>query len=133
MQDSRFNGDTLEDLNVFMAGRQQGAKHWLEFYPFRNRILAGLQEADGAVTMVDVGGGLGHGLSELKEKIPEIKGRLVLQDLPKTIAQAASNSNGSFELMPHSFWEEQPVKGKQRCDSLYTLSNRHLQILIAII
>lgn len=35
--------------------------HWAdpEFYPVKERLLSGLREDDGAVVMVDVGGGIG--------------------------------------------------------------------------
>lgn len=102
--------DTLTDCNLFMKGRREGAASWLEFYPFADHILAEADTKPDAVTVVDVGGGLGHGLTELKEKFPEMKGRLILQDLPKTIEHAGSGE-GIFEPMAHDFFTPQPVQG----------------------
>ena len=106
--------DTLQDLNLFMQGRRQAMPSWLDFYPFKEQILAGFdQENPDSVVVVDVGGGLGHGLIELREKFPDLSGRLILQDLPKTVQQAG-DSKGAFEPLPHSFFEPQPIHGKSQ-------------------
>lgn len=103
--------DTLKDCNLFMKGRRDGSTSWLEFYPFSERILADAEHDARAVTVVDVGGGLGHGLLEIKDKYPDMKGRLVLQDLPNTIEQAG-DGQGVFEPTAHDFFTPQPVKGE---------------------
>lgn len=104
------HADTLKDLNIFMEGRRQETASWLDFYPFQERILDGSDGDAHSVTVVDVGGGLGHGLVELQARFPNIRGRLILQDLPKTVQQAG-DPKGVFEAMPHSFYDPQPVKG----------------------
>ncbi|KAI4177499.1 MAG: hypothetical protein LQ343_000480 [Gyalolechia ehrenbergii] len=104
--------ETLKDCNLFMQGRREGSVSWLEFYPFAEKILAEADTGNKAVLVVDVGGGLGHGLMELKEKFPTIEGRLVLQDLPKTVQQAG-NGAGIFEPMAHDFFSPQPLKGSK--------------------
>ena len=107
------HADTLKDLNVFMEGRRYGSANWLEFYPFKERILDDLDNHPDRVTLVDVGGGLGQGLVELRERFPDLQGRLILQDLPKTIQQAG-DSKGVFEAMAHNFYSPQPIKGMAR-------------------
>lgn len=102
--------DTLTDCNLFMKGRREGGVSWLEFYPFADNVLTGADTNPDAVTVVDVGGGLGHGLTELKDKFPELKGRLILQDLPKTI-EHAGDGGGIFEPTAHDFFTPQPVQG----------------------
>ncbi|KAL8860048.1 MAG: hypothetical protein Q9178_003597 [Gyalolechia marmorata] len=107
--DARFS-DSLQDCNKFMKGRRDGSVSWLDFYPFAEVILA-KEDADAeTVLVVDVGGGLGHGLVEIKNKFPGSKGRLILQDHPKTIDQAG-NGVGVFEPMAHDFFTPQPVQG----------------------
>lgn len=62
--------------------------------------------------LVDIGGSVGHELSEFRRKWPDAPGRPVLQDLPEVIAQAKTMSlHSSIELMGHDFFTEQPVKG----------------------
>ncbi|KAL8651729.1 MAG: hypothetical protein Q9226_004580 [Calogaya cf. arnoldii] len=102
--------DSLKDCNAFMKGRRAGSVSWLDFYPFAENILAGAAENPEAVLVVDVGGGLGHGLVEINEKFPQPKGRLILQDHPKTIEQAGLGA-GVFEPMAHDFFTSQPVQG----------------------
>ncbi|KAL8942614.1 MAG: hypothetical protein Q9211_001312 [Gyalolechia sp. 1 TL-2023] len=104
--------ETLKDCNLFMQGRREGSVSWLEFYPFADNIMAESDAGSQAVLVVDVGGGLGHGLIELKQKFPSIEGRLVLQDLPKTVQQAG-NGAGIFEPMAHDFFSPQPLKGSK--------------------
>lgn len=104
------HADTLKDINLFMEGRRQGTASWLDFYPFQERILDDSDHDAHSVTLVDVGGGLGHGLVELRARLPNIHGRLILQDLPKTVQQAG-DPKGVFEAMPHSFYDPQPIKG----------------------
>ena len=105
------NASVLKDFNLFMKGRREasGISSWLDFYPFRDRIISGSEESSQAVLMVDVGGGLGHGLQELRAKFPDLSGRLILQDLPKTIEQA-EHIEGVFEPMAHDFLTPQPIQ-----------------------
>ncbi|KAL8777972.1 MAG: hypothetical protein Q9213_007624 [Squamulea squamosa] len=101
--------DSLQDCNKFMKGRREGSVSWLEFYPFAENTLAKTAVSADTVLVVDVGGGLGHGLVEIKEKYPEATGRLILQDHPKTIDQAG-NGAGVFEPMAHDFFTPQPIQ-----------------------
>ncbi|KAL8820373.1 MAG: hypothetical protein Q9223_001395 [Gallowayella weberi] len=102
--------DSLQDCNLFMKGRRQGSLSWLDFYPFAEKVLGGVSTDAESVLVVDVGGGLGHGLVEIKERFPQSQGRLILQDLSKTIEQAG-NGKGIFEPMAHDFFTPQPVQG----------------------
>lgn len=107
--DPKFS-DLLENCNTFMKGRREGSISWLDFYPFAENVLADAAADPEAVLVVDVGGGLGHGLVEINEKFSQRKGRLILQDHPKTIEQAGIGA-GIFEPMAHDFFKSQPVQG----------------------
>ncbi|KAL8670613.1 MAG: hypothetical protein Q9168_004862 [Polycauliona sp. 1 TL-2023] len=102
--------ESLKDCNAFMKGRREGSASWLQFYPFAENIMADAASEPEAVLVVDVGGGLGHGLVEIQEKFPACKGRLLLQDLPKTVEQAETNG-GIFEPMAHDIFASQPIQG----------------------
>ena len=95
-----------------MAGYHQGRPSWMDdgFYPIEGRILPELKDDPDAVTIVDVGGSIGHDLRELKEKMPKIPGRFILQDLSHVIEQAMDLPTG-IEATVHDFWTPQPVKG----------------------
>lgn len=81
-------------------------------YPFSEPIDGLRTDAD-AVTLVDVGGGFGQSIKKIHAKYPGIKGRFILQDLPKTISiiDTAQAKKDGFEPTAHDFFNEQPVKG----------------------
>lgn len=81
------------------------------FYPVKERLESGTKEAKNEVFLVDVGGGIGHDLQELKKKHPDLSGRLILQDQPNVIDQIGQSLDG-IELTVHDFFTSQPVKGK---------------------
>jgi hypothetical protein len=62
------------------------------------------------VLVVDIGGGAGHDLLGFKERHPELKGRLVLEELPYMIDRVVGKLDG-VELVGHDFYDPQPVKG----------------------
>ena len=99
----------LEAFNHYMGGYRKGKASWMDpgFYPIQD-LDHDLGPQD--VLLVDIGGGLGHYLEELRAKRPELQGRLVLQERPEVIQQV-KDSNKVFELMEHDFFTEQPVKG----------------------
>ena len=84
---------------------------------FTDFFLADRQLADGfhqsgedAVMFVDVGGGRGHETLELRNKFPNLPGRMIVQDRPEII-RGIINKEG-MEVMEHDFFKLQPVKGK---------------------
>lgn len=81
------------------------------FYPVMERLVEGAGIEDQDVLLVDMGGSIGHDLSEFRRKWPDAPGRLVLQDLPQVI-QGAKGLHSSIEPMAHDFFREQPIKGK---------------------
>ena len=81
------------------------------FYPVKERLGQATKDVDkNAVFLVDIGGGLGHDLEELKVKHPDIQGPLVLQDQPEVIAQIDKAKDG-IEFTAHDFFTSQPIKG----------------------
>ena len=99
-----------------MSGYRQGKRSWMDegFYPVMERLgHHTINDDKNAVFLVDVGGGLGHDLEELRFKCPGITGRLVLQDQPEVIGQINKVTAG-IELTAHDFFTPQPVKGTLR-------------------
>ncbi|MCJ1385013.1 hypothetical protein MMC17_008131 [Xylographa soralifera] len=95
-----------------MAGYHQGRPSWMDpgFYPVKDRLLKGIMVDEHAVTIVDVGGGMGHDLEELKKKQPHLSGRFILQDLPQIVEQIVQPLEG-IEVTSHDFYTKQPVIG----------------------
>ena len=93
-----------------MTGQRDGRVGWLDFFPFKERIARDFKESDGAVMLVDVGGGRGHEVEAIKKKYPSLPGRFVLQDMPATTEQALPVPG--IEAVVHDFFTEQPIKGQ---------------------
>lgn len=92
-----------------MAVQASGKTSWADegAYPVKERL--GDAEED-EVLVVDLGGGSGHDLLGFKARHPDVKGRLVLEELPYMINQLAGKVDG-IELVEHDFNTPQPIKG----------------------
>jgi hypothetical protein len=77
-------------------------------YPVKERLGSAKEDE---VLVVDIGGGAGHDLLGFKENHPEVKGRLVLEELPYVIGQVDKGKLDGVELVEHDFYTPQPIKG----------------------
>ncbi|OJJ43620.1 hypothetical protein ASPZODRAFT_169288 [Penicilliopsis zonata CBS 506.65] len=95
-----------------MSAYRQGRPSWMDigFYPVKERLLGESKFGSDDILLVDVGGSLGHDLSEFRQKWPQVPGRLILQDLP-AVTEGAKGLDTTIEVMAHDFFTEQPVKG----------------------
>lgn len=101
-------------FNNHMSAYHQGRPSWMDvgFYPVP-KLIEGADHGEDGVLIVDVGGSVGHDLSEFRRKWPDAPGKLVLQDLPDVIEQAKTTDlHPSIVPMAHDFFQEQPVKGE---------------------
>ncbi|KAF7371025.1 putative O-methyltransferase [Mycena sanguinolenta] len=106
------NPPYLQFFNSYMSGYRVGKPSWVDpgFYPIPDRLVKSFDPSISEVLLVDVGGGLGHDLVELKAKHPTLPGKLVLQDRPEVLSNAP-DSGGEFEAVAHDFFTPQPVRG----------------------
>jgi hypothetical protein len=95
-----------------MAMQAGGKTMWADegAYPVRERLG---NASDDEALIVDIGGGAGHDLKGFRARYPDLKGRLVLQEMPYMVEKIKREGacEGIVELMDHDFYEEQPVKG----------------------
>lgn len=110
----------------WMTGRMAGLALWLDGFDFPGVVLgAGKQGAAGAaaetdadtVLFVDVGGALGHNAILLRQRYPDLKGRVVVQDQASVVEQsraAALPGHEDVERQVYDFWTPQPIKGEPR-------------------
>ncbi|KAF3059808.1 Demethylsterigmatocystin 6-O-methyltransferase [Daldinia childiae] len=99
--------EQLDHFNRYMALRRQAELSWLAVYPVREEA-AGLTDSERPL-YVNVGGGIGHQCAQFKEKYPDLPGRVILEDLPGTVAQALPTPG--VENLVHDFFMPQPIKG----------------------
>lgn len=97
--------ELFSHFNQYMIVQRLGMPTWLDVYPHAD---AAKKATPGKPFFVDVGGGFGHQSITLKNKLPDMPGALIVQDLPAVLQQAQSHSE--IELMPHNFFEPQPVR-----------------------
>ncbi|KAK0630990.1 O-methyl transferase B [Bombardia bombarda] len=105
----------MEHFHVYMTLRRQVALSWLAVYPVEEETAA-LSDSDSdsdsdkeRPLYVNVGGGSGVQCAQFRDRYPHIPGRVILQDLPETVAQALPTPG--VENMAHDFFEPQPVRG----------------------
>ncbi|OTB18911.1 hypothetical protein K445DRAFT_314752 [Daldinia sp. EC12] len=101
----------LQAFNNYMSAYRFGKPSWVDpgFYPVSERLVEGFNFEYSDVFLVDVGGGKGHDLHELKAKYPQIPGKLILQDRPAVIS-TVSDGSSSFEAISHDFFTAQPIQ-----------------------
>ncbi|KAI1472981.1 putative O-methyltransferase [Daldinia caldariorum] len=85
---------------------------WPEFYD-TTELVAGADLNSGAPLLVDIGGHHGHDISNFLKEHPDVPaGSLVIQDLEAVLADAHLDTD-KVKLMPHSFFEPQPIHGSR--------------------
>lgn len=92
-----------------MALRRQPEVSWLSVYPVAGAAEGCKTDDPDSVLYVNIGGGIGHQCKQLKDKYPDLPGRVILQDLPHSIANALDTPG--VENMGHNFFEPQPIHG----------------------
>lgn len=108
-----YNQPYERDLFIrYMATQKTGINLWVDNFPFEQDISRGTT-TDETPLFIDIGGSGGHVCVSLKEKYPNIPGRVILQDRPEVIEQASFKLN--IEKMAHDFWTVNPIKGIMLC------------------
>ena len=89
-----------------MTAQRAGLPIWLDVYPFEELTKGVTPETP---LFIDVGGGVGHQCLALKERFPDVQGRVVLQDRPEVIEHSLPIEG--VEKEPYDFWTPEPIKG----------------------
>ncbi|PMD35786.1 S-adenosyl-L-methionine-dependent methyltransferase [Hyaloscypha variabilis F] len=79
-------------------------------FPFATELKC---KSEDEVVIVDVGGGKGQALESIRKSFPELKGRMVVQDLPEVTKDTIESAHlpPSIETMPIDFFKPQPIHG----------------------
>ncbi|OJJ78945.1 uncharacterized protein ASPGLDRAFT_70426 [Aspergillus glaucus CBS 516.65] len=102
---------TARQFNNHMSVYSVGRPSWMDvgFFPVQERLIEDSNITNDDALLVDMGGSIGHDLSEFKRKWPDAPGRLILQDLP-TVVCHAQGLDPAIQVTPHDFFTPQPVK-----------------------
>ncbi|KAL4985698.1 S-adenosyl-L-methionine-dependent methyltransferase [Aspergillus falconensis] len=105
--------EALTRFNNFMEGQRANRVHWGDWFPVHERILAGADKNAERPLLVDIGGGRGHDLMLFQKRFPDAPGKLVLEDLPSVIDEAAPELKAcGIEGIKYDFFNApNPVKG----------------------
>ncbi|KAK2606796.1 hypothetical protein N8I77_005522 [Diaporthe amygdali] len=77
-------------------------------YPFGDE-LAKLNIKDDDIAIVDVAGGQGHIMSDIRKRYPGMKGSIVVQDLQSVIESDPGGKAEGVRFMAHDFFQPQPI------------------------
>lgn len=85
-----------------------GMQSWVSSYPVEEKI-GNFKAADDSALLVDVGGGFGQHSVAFRKQFPHVEGRVVVQDVPSTLAHAPKVDG--IEFQAHDFFTPQPICG----------------------
>lgn len=100
--------EQMVNFNDLMIGQRLSRVEWYSFVPANDLILDDYVE--GTNLLVDIGGNRGGDLEGFKRQFPQVKGGLVLQDLPQVIDDI-KELDDRIVKMKHDFFTPQPVIG----------------------
>lgn len=78
-------------------------------YPFGEE-LGKLDIKEDEIAIVDVAGGQGHIMTDVRERYPNLKGRIIVQDLPAVLDTVPGGPPKGIEFMPYNMFTPQPVR-----------------------
>ena len=102
----------MQEFAIWMSAQRTGEISWLDTFPLTSFCDdEDTQSIDLTPIFVDVGSGMGHQCLALRDRLPNLKGRIIMQDLVTVLKRAAPIEG--VTQMAHDFWsEQQPVKGE---------------------
>ncbi|KIV85191.1 hypothetical protein PV11_00918 [Exophiala sideris] len=83
----------------------------IAMFPFEEALQQG--NSPNRPLMVDIGGGRGLALLEMRKGCPSLQGELVLQDRPCVLDDISAEDLPGVTKMAHDFFQEQPVRNAQ--------------------
>ncbi|KAF2112724.1 putative hydroxyindole O-methyltransferase [Lophiotrema nucula] len=99
----------IETFNAHMDFKTLGKK-WFQSTDV-SAILNDPSPDPESVLMIDIGGNAGHDIVDFKKAFPEMKGRLVLQELPAVINSLTADFPKDIEAQEHDMFTPQPIHG----------------------
>lgn len=101
-----------------MVAQRLGMPTWLDVYPYQHKAENLKPEQP---FFVDLGGGLGHQSIALREKLPDLPNRIILQDIPATLEHAINHPG--VEIVVQDFFQTQVIAGTIILAMLFSPTN----------
>jgi len=105
------NAHMRSRFNTAMQAATRGSAWAIPIYPFEAELKK-VETSDETVLVVDVGGGRGQATLQIKALCLNIKGRMILEDLPEVTADIKDTLPEGIEVLPYDFFTPQPIKGR---------------------
>ncbi|PYH89221.1 S-adenosyl-L-methionine-dependent methyltransferase [Aspergillus ellipticus CBS 707.79] len=101
----QYHPQNLAFFNEHMIANRAGMPIFLDVFPVLEKATGLNPER---ALFVDIGGGFGHQCIAFKQRYPQLEGRVIVQDLALTTANAVEYPG--VEAMAYDFFTPQPVK-----------------------
>ena len=104
----RSDPEKLKIFNEYQSSTAELSGFGLK--PILQSLLSSRTSSTNEVILVDVGGGYGKTLREVCKQMPDLQGRVIIQDVPEVI-EGQETAHG-VEVMSYDFLTPQPIRGK---------------------
>lgn len=101
--------DRFQAFNYAMQAQSSAVSWSTALYPF-HEILSQLGSTQETPLVIDIGGGKGHTLNQIKQLTGPVPGRFILQERQEVLDDIDEELPG-IERQAHDFFTPQPVKG----------------------
>jgi hypothetical protein len=113
------DGQMKHNFDLAMEGRRAGdPDRWWNTYPIISELGISKETSNGTVdtTFVDISGNRGYDLLAFHAAHPDLPAKLILEDLPSTLAHMYPSereklTNAGIQLQENDFFTPQPIKG----------------------
>ncbi|KUI53254.1 Demethylsterigmatocystin 6-O-methyltransferase [Cytospora mali] len=78
-------------------------------FPFGEE-LEKLDIREDEIAIVDIAGGQGHIMMDVRHRYPKLKGRIIVQDLPEVLDTVTDGPPKGIEFMPYNIFTLQPIR-----------------------
>jgi demethylsterigmatocystin 6-O-methyltransferase len=99
------DGEQMKALGHIMV--LDSVDSWVTSYPVEQTV-DNFKPADDSALLVDIGGGFGQHSIAFKNKFPHLPGRIIVQDVPSTLAHAPMIDGIEFQV--HDFFTPQLIQ-----------------------
>jgi hypothetical protein len=110
---------SMRNFNDLMTGQRMNRIEWFNFAEVDSILFNDYTPNDNSALLVDIGGGRGHDLEAFRNRFPDAKGKLVVQDLPPVIDDI-KDLHEDIVRQKYDFFTPQPVVGKITFWPLFT-------------